>query len=457
MSLNLITLPYKDNFSLSLLLKLYNKSWTMLLHSGRSNNQNCRYDIFVTDPVIKLVTYGKVTKIQHKNNILFSNENPFLLVNNYLNKLKIKTSFNSEIPFQGGAVGIFGYDLIRNIECIPTIAKNDIYIPDMIVGIYNWAIITDHKKKINTLVGYNNLSKILSNIKMLINNNNIKINNNFSVKSWKSNMTLSEYKNKFNYIKQCLYSGECYQVCLAQRFSTTYYGNEVIAFNKLLNYNQTPFSAFIRFDNCSIISLSPERFIKVSNKNITSSPIKGTIRKLDNINDNNLQITKLLNSTKDKAENIMIVDLIRSDISKLSVPGSVYVSSLLKLETYKSIHHIVSTINAKLMQQYSNLELLNSCFPGGSITGTPKSKAINIIEQLEPNRRNLWCGSIGYISYCGNMDTNISIRTLIMNSNKIYCSVGSGIVLDSDMKSEFDEMLAKVDSIIPILSKNNYY
>ncbi|MCV2502067.1 MAG: aminodeoxychorismate synthase component I [Candidatus Lightella neohaematopini] len=456
MSLNLITLPYKDNFLLSLLLKLYNKSWTMLLHSGKSNNQNCRYDIFVTDPIIKLITYGKITKIQHKNNILFSHENPFLLVNNYLNKFRIKTNFNSEIPFHGGAVGIFGYDLIRNIEYVPTIAKNDINIPDMIVGIYNWAIITDHKKKINILIGYNNLNKILSNIEILI-NNSTKINTNFSVKSWKSNMTLSEYKNKFNYIKQCLYSGECYQVCLAQRFSTVYHGNEVIAFNKLLNYNQAPFSAFIKFDNCSIISLSPERFIKVNNRNITSSPIKGTIKKLNNVNNDNLQITKLLNSAKDKAENIMIVDLIRSDVSKLSIPGSVYVSSLLKLETYKSIHHIVSTINAKLMQQYSNLELLNSCFPGGSITGTPKLKAINIIEQLEPNRRNLWCGSIGYISYCGNMDTNISIRTLIMNNNKIYCSVGSGIVLDSNMKSEFDEMLAKVDSIIPILNKNNFY
>ncbi|MCV2525674.1 MAG: aminodeoxychorismate synthase component I [Candidatus Lightella neohaematopini] len=453
MSSNLVTIPYKNNLLLSLLFKLYNKPWTMLLHSGGdSNNQNCRYDIFVTDPVVKLITYGKITKIYYNNNIVFSNHNPFLLVDNYLNKLKINTTFSKEIPFHGGAVGIFGYDLIHSIKNIPIISAKDIHIPDMIIGIYNWAIITDHKNKINILVSHNNQNKILNSIKILINSSYAKINTDFSVKSWQSNMTLSEYKKKFNFIKEYLYSGECYQVCLAQRFNTKYYGNEIIAFNKLLYYNQAPFSAFIKFNNCSIISLSPERFIKVNNKNIVSSPIKGTIKKLNNTDDN-IQINKLLNSAKDQAENIMIVDLIRSDISKLSVPGSVYVSSLLKLETYKSVHHIVSTINAKLMEQYSNFDLLNSCFPGGSITGTPKSRAINIIEALEPNRRGLWCGCIGYISYCGNMDTNISIRTIIMYNNKIYCSVGSGIVLDSDMKSEFDEMLAKVNSIIPILSK----
>ncbi|MCV2531447.1 MAG: aminodeoxychorismate synthase component I, partial [Candidatus Lightella neohaematopini] len=165
MSLNLISLPYKEDFLLSLLFKLYNKPWTMLLHSGLSNSQNSYYDIFVTDPIVKLVTYGKITKIQYNNSIIFSNNNPFLLVNNYLDKLKVETNFNSEIPFHGGAVGIFGYDLVRNIENIPEISKKDIYIPDMIVGIYNWAIITNHKNKTSTLVGYSNLSKILNNIK----------------------------------------------------------------------------------------------------------------------------------------------------------------------------------------------------------------------------------------------------------------------------------------------------
>ena len=199
--------------------------------------------------------------------------------------------------------------------------------------------------------------------------------------------------------------------------------------------------------------MSPERFLQTANQRVITSPIKGTIgrgadRKLD------IELAKqLLDSPKDRAENLMIVDLMRNDLGKSCLPGSIHVDELFELQSFDTVHHLVSTISGQLNEGISPGQLLASCFPGGSITGAPKVRAMEIIEELEPNRRSIFCGAIGYISCDGQMDTNIAIRTMVHESDKVYCWAGGGIVADSDCDSEYQECFTKVDKLMAALAR----
>ena len=200
----------------------------------------------------------------------------------------------------------------------------------------------------------------------------------------------------------------------------------------------------------SILSSSPERFLSVTNGNVETRPIKGTIRRGTYANEDKALAEQLLESEKDRAENLMIVDLMRNDISKNCEIGSVTVPKLFALESYATVHHLVSTVTGRLKSDRHALDLLRGCFPGGSITGAPKLRAMEIIEELEPNRRNVYCGSIGYVGYDGNMDSNIAIRTMVHSNDKVRCWAGGGIVADSKMESEYQECFEKVASMLKL-------
>ena len=277
-------------------------------------------------------------------------------------------------------------------------------------------------------------------------------------------MDKASYIEKFEQVQQYLLSGDCYQINLAQRFSAQYQGDEFQAYCALRTANKAPFSAFMQLDNAAILSVSPERFLQCKKGKVQSKPIKGTMPRNENksLDAKNAQI--LANSIKDRAENLMIVDLLRNDISKVCKPNSVVVPKLFDIESFPAVHHLVSTVEGELEVQYNASDLLRGAFPGGSITGAPKIRAMEIIEQLEPHRRSVYCGSIGYISSCGTMDTSITIRTLICEknttrestnplSNNIYCWAGGGLVADSIAKSEYQETFDKVNRILPVLTK----
>ncbi len=270
---------------------------------------------------------------------------------------------------------------------------------------------------------------------------------------WQSNMTREQYGEKFRQVQEYLHSGDCYQVNLAQRFHATYSGDEWQAFLQLNQANRAPFSAFLRLEQGAILSLSPERFILCDNSEIQTRPIKGTLPRLPDPQEDSKQAEKLANSAKDRAENLMIVDLMRNDIGRVAVAGSVKVPELFVVEPFPAVHHLVSTITAQLPEQLHASDLLRAAFPGGSITGAPKVRAMEIIDELEPHRRNAWCGSIGYLSFCGNMDTSITIRTLTAINGQIYCSAGGGIVADSQEEAEYQETFDKVNKILRQLEK----
>lgn len=462
MTKHLIELSYNPNFTLNLFTPLSNKAWSMLLYSGKNNEHpNSRFDILVTSPILTLVSKNNITTITfNQNSQTFYNTDPFTLLQKYMHYNNINTTTEDNIhddyqlPFQGGFLGVFGYDLVRYIESIPKIACQDLLFPDMAIGLYRWTIVTDHKLCKSYLISHDNPNQILSWIyeKKYIHCNTLQ--NSFQLlQPWISNINRFEYSKKFNIIKQHLISGNCYQICLAQRFSTSYVGNEWTAFRHLLKYNHAPFSAFIRLPHkLSILSLSPERFLKLNNTNIQTQPIKGTLSRLKNMKDDHLQAIKLSQSTKNQSENLMIVDLLRNDIGKVAVPGSIHVPNLFEIQSFPGVHHMVSTIIGKLDKNFSRFDLLRACFPGGSIIGAPKIQAMKLIEQLEPHCRNIWSGSIGYICNYGNMDTNIAIRTLLTNGKEIFCSVGSGIVFESEEDIEYQEMQDKLSTLLFPLS-----
>lgn len=458
MTIKLIELPYQSNTTLNLFERLSSIKWSMLLYSGYNNKHpDGRFDILVTNPTLTLITQNKITTISYNNKTTYSTKDPFYILKKYMKIFQLQYNITYPIPFQGGFLGVLGYDLFKYIEKFPESIKSDHCVPEMAIGLYRWAIISDHKICKNYLVSHDDPEPVLSWIKRYNTNNRIFKTSFKLLTDWNSNITKSAYLKKFHSIHKHLIAGNCYQVCLSQRFSASYTGNEWEAFRYLLNYNQSPFSAFIRLPKkTSILSFSPERFIQLHNSNIKTQPIKGTLSKSKIIQDDYRQIIKLSKSIKNKAENLMIVDLLRNDIGKVAIPGSISVPKLFDIQSFPGVHHMVSTIIGTLDNNFNACDLLRACFPGGSITGAPKVQAMILIEELEPHCRGIWSGNIVYFSSCGNMDSNIIIRTLIANQNQLDCLVGSGIVFDSDQESEYQEMLDKISVLLKPLVKNFY-
>lgn len=448
-SLTFKALPYQPDALLQQFAPLADQAWAMLLHSGFAEHAHNRFDILVADPLVTLTTRGEQTEIVTPQGQTFSSEDPFRLLQQELDKFTPTISPHPDLPFLGGALGLFGYDLGRRIERVPTLAEQDIALPDMAVGLYDWALIADHHLQQLTLVCHGDAEQRLHWLHQQ------RISDTVTpfklTSSWQANMTREQYGEKFRQIQAYLYSGDCYQINLAQRFSAEYQGDEWQAFLALSRSNRAPFSAFIRLPENAILSVSPERFLWLENHQIQTRPIKGTLPRLDDLEQDRLQAARLANSSKDRAENLMIVDLLRNDIGRVAQPGSVRVPELFVVEPFPAVHHLVSTITATLPAECPATALLRACFPGGSITGAPKIRAMEIIEQLEPHRRNAYCGNIGYISCCGTMDTNITIRTLLTENGKIYCSAGGGIVADSQEQAEYQETFDKIARILPQL------
>jgi para-aminobenzoate synthetase component 1 len=444
------SLPWHADAILHYFSTVSMQPWAMLLHSGFAEHVHNRFDILVADPLVTLTTRNRVTEIVSAGSAQCSEDDPFGLLQYQLDALNLTTMAHADIPFQGGAMGLFGYDLARQIERLPSLAEKDIQLPDMAVGLYDWALIADNHLQKLTLVCHGDLQQRMDWLKQHACPQIMP----FRLTSpWRANMSRQQYGEKFCQIQHWLRSGDCYQVNLAQRFNASYEGDEWQAFLLLNQSNRAPFSAFLRLPENAVLSVSPERFIWLNNNQIQTRPIKGTLPRQADSNEDRKQSERLKNSIKDRAENLMIVDLLRNDIGRVARPGTVRVPELFTVEQFPAVHHLVSTVTATLAESYHATDLLRACFPGGSITGAPKIRAMQIIEQLEPQRRNAYCGNIGYISYCGTMDTNISIRTLLTEQNTIYCWAGGGIVADSTEQAEYQETFDKISRILPQLGE----
>jgi para-aminobenzoate synthetase component I len=464
-------LPYRTNTA-QLFSRFKDQAWSIFLDSGQPKSQYGRYDIFVANPFITIkvqdvvgahlvqTQYEKtVTEVWQDDQTTISNEDPFAILNRLLKPYQEVTLVqHPNIPFSGGAVGYFGYDLGRQVEHLPTIAHINHAIPHMMVGIYDWAVVVDHREKKSTIVSnglhpktHDQWQSICDQVESVFEQTD-EVENPFKITSAiSSNMDYPYYSQAFNRIKAYIQAGDCYQVNLAQRFSAQAQGAAWQAYLKLREISPAPFMAYMNFGDLQVMSGSPERFLQVVNQHVETRPIKGTCpRNADQkIDQQNAEALK--SSIKDRAENLMIVDLLRNDISKNCETGSVKADKLFQLQSFANVHHLVSIVTGKLAQGKTAIDLLRGCFPGGSITGAPKLRSMQIIEELEPHRRGVYCGAVGYIGFDGNMDTNITIRTVVYSEGEISFYAGGGIVADSVLENEYAETLDKAASIMKVM------
>jgi para-aminobenzoate synthetase component 1 len=442
-------LPYVSDSSIYF-EAIANDPWSCYLDSGIQDDldenisDKSRYDIIVSHPFIKIIADESTVSIEENNLKKITKENPFNVLEGILANFNIQ---ETSLPFAGGALGYFSYELSQS-----SIKKNKDHVgmPLMMIGIYDWALIVDHQEKTACIASHlinkdtkdylTTLTKKLKSVKP--NNQLFKINSNI-----KSLLNFEAYDLMVNKILSFIKEGDVYQINISNKYIVSCEGNSWTGYKKLREINRAPFMAYFHFDDFDILCGSPERFIQSHSKRVETRPIKGTEpRDINPIKDKE-NAEKLLASEKDRAENLMIVDLLRNDLSKNCIPGSVNVKALCELKSYSNVHHLESIIEGVLKPHSTLTKLLKDCFPGGSITGMPKKRSMEIISDLEPHRRDIYCGSIGYIGFNHNMDTNIAIRTLVRKDNNIHFYSGGGIVAQSNSKNEFDEISFKASNI----------
>ena len=375
-----------------------------------------------------------------------------------LNKIikKYTIENNTDLPFVSGGMGYFSYDLAREIEELPNIAKEDIDIPHCCYNFYDNIIILDNLEKsvyISALGMLKDQKDSIEDIKKCIEKGNKivyekvgDITNKFT-----SGFKKSDYINTVSKVRDYIKSGDVYITNLTQRFSCNTDKSAYEIYKALRHINPAPFAAFMNFQDFNIICSSPERFLSIVDRRVETRPIKGTMPRGQSVAEDLKNKNILINSEKDKAELLMVVDLERNDLSKVCSPGSVKVTELFKLEEYSTVFHLVSTVVGELKDTVSPLQCIKACFPGGSITGTPKIRSMEIIEELEPVRRNIYTGALGYLGFEGNVDLNIIIRTILMKDNKAYFGVGGGITWDSREELEYNETLDKARALMRVL------
>lgn len=421
---------------------------TILLDSSKEDKKLSKYSFIGINPFLKFEV--KNEKAHINDNIVEGD--PFKVLENLI--YQHKSDIQDDIPFLSGAIGYISYDTGRLLEELPNTSKEDFNIPDMRFIFYKNIIIFDlinDKKYITDLDG--NIENIESILKVI--HNGEKINDEIvcekSNNIFYSNFIKEDYKKAVTKLKEYIISGDVYIANMTQRFWCYNEEESFDIYKKLRSINKAPFSAYLNFEDFQIISSSPERFIQVFKNKAHTRPIKGTKPRGHNVEEDEKNKLELINSEKDKAELLMVVDLERNDFSKVCKPHTVKVTENFKLEEYATVFHLVSTVEGELKENVSSVRCIKECFPGGSITGTPKIRSMEIIEELEGIKRNIYTGSIGYFDFRGNCDFNIVIRTIIKKDNKAFFGVGGGITYDSIEEDEYNETLDKAKALMRVL------
>ena len=387
-------------------------------------------------------------------------------------------------PFQGGAAGYLAYDWGRVLERLPVPRYDDLALPDVVFGVYDWVLAWDHDASSAWLISTglpetapagrarrasSRAAAVRERLRTDRSPRTIvrrpvdthSVAPSYPVEGgwWDPRVTLRSsfthdgYVEALARVREYIFAGDVFQANLSQRFEAPLGEPPWAFYRRLRARNAAPFAAFLDFPDVVVLSASPERFLRVNaGGHVETRPIKGTRpRGLGPEHDAALGVA-LTESAKDQAENLMIVDLMRNDLSRVCAPGTVRVPELFALERYPTVHHLVSTVVGELAPGMDALDLLRAAFPGGSITGAPKVRAMEIISELEPSARGVYCGAIGYWSVTGQLDSSIGIRTAVALGGRVYFSAGGGIVADSDPEQEYRETLDKARGLIDALA-----
>lgn len=426
----------------------------LFLDSAQFRPGCSRYSFIAVDPFFTLVSKN--------GHISFGNKqlegNPFNLLKQELEKYTLETEQGLP-PFQGGVAGFFGYELAQHLEKLPISSIDDMQFPDLALGFYDVVIAFDTIEKRAWVFssGYPEQSTskreqrakerlwwMLHQLDHVTSMEVLSKSNQMDTKI-QSNFTSDHYQHAVQSVIDYILSGDIFEANISQRFRVDLPKN-LTPFNlyrKLRAINPAPFAAYINLADCVIASASPERFLKLTEKHVETRPIKGTRPRGKNQHEDEKLAQELLASEKDHAENVMIVDLMRNDLSRVCEAHSVFVPQLCGLESYATVHHLVSVVTGKLRTELAAIDLLCAAFPGGSITGAPKIRAMEIIAEIEPTQRGPYCGSIGYIGFNGDMDSSITIRTFAIKNNVVTFQAGGAVVADSIPLDEYHETLTK--------------
>jgi len=467
-TLSLEALPYRRD-SLALFAPIADRPWAMLLDSGMgtgaadaawhartgSTAAPGRFDILVVEPRQTLVTRGAVTELQGPGGSRSCATDPFVLLRQCLGPpLERPGGWPSGLPFPGGALGYLGYGLARRLERLPASGPDPLGLPQLAVGIYDLALVVDHGEQRSWLVGRSSAAPQTRDLLRRLAHGQIPHTPRpFRVEGpVRSNMDAAAYARHFARIQEWIQCGDCYQVNLARRFSVAAIGHPWPAYQALRRLSPAPFSAYLNTPYGSLLSSSPERFLRVVGNSVETHPIKGTRPRGRSPEEDRRVATELAESPKDRAENLMIVDLLRNDLGRTCAPGSIRVPRLFEVESYAGVHHLVSTVTGQLAPGADALDLLRGCFPGGSVTGAPKIRAMQIIDALEGEPRGPYCGCAVYLGFDGGLDSSILIRTLVQARGELRFWAGGGIVADSSCAAEWREIAVKARAMREVVA-----
>ena len=458
------------------LLKIFHhtqaQAKNFFLDSADNNEKTGRYSFIGYDPFLTVMSKDSNILTQSSKSITRKTGNPFDELRHLLNSFHLENSFES-IPFTCGAVGYFAYDLCHYIEKLPDTTIDDIEFPEMCFSFYDTIIAVDHLENRCFLLSVNinqnsqkSTAKRVDHVLKMIRDGSStpyeeesRFNGSRIKRKIISNFSKENYLRAVERAKQYINAGDIYQVNLSQRFQTQIEASPYEIYKRLRKINPASFSSYLKFDNKYIISSSPERFLSLQNRpgsggmvrKIQTMPIKGTRPRGKDEDTNKKMQEELLSSKKDDAELAMIVDLERNDLGRVCNYNTVKVTEKKRLEAHPTVYHLVATVEGELHSRYDAIDLLKATFPGGSITGAPKVRAMQIIDELEPNKRSVYTGAMGYLSFNGNMDLNIAIRTFLVKDDHIFFQVGGGIVADSNPEDEYQETLHKARALIDTL------
>ncbi len=418
-----------------------------------------RWSFIVYDPLFILSSRNNVTAFRIGSRIRWEHANPLNVLKRNLALFSVRSE-PSWIPFRGGVAGFFAYELGRQIEELPATVVDDLDVPETYLGFYDTVLAYDHIMEqwficyVDFGLRRPTLEQRIGEVRAAVR----KLRDDFSepgpVKSdeFQSNFSRDDYLSRVEKARDYIVAGDIYQVNLSQRFQARIMeGSPWELYWQLREKNSAPFAAFIQARDFQIISSSPERFLRVKGQGVETRPIKGTRPRGTTSRDDAWYRAQLVSSEKDRAELNMIVDLERNDLGKVCEYGSVEVTRHAQCESYARVHHLVSTVEGSLKDNADVVDLIKATFPGGSITGAPKIRSMQIIDELETRVRSVYTGSIGYVGFDGDLDLNIAIRTMIMQGNRVYFGAGGGIVYDSDPETEYDETYDKAYALIEAL------
>lgn len=436
-----------------------------LLESSRQGALG-RYSYLTADPFLRVESTGDcitIERFQHPHRSTVRRGQPFAVLRELLAEHTVAPAPDGP-PFQGGAVGAFAYDLGRQLEELPSYARRDVDTPEMSLGFYDWVLAHDHRTGTSWLVTTGlpegteaaaaaRQSEVLDILAAWRDRNGA----GESAAGFRltapltSNLSREQYIAMVQRAQEYIAAGDIYQVNLSQRFAAPWQGSPWTLYERLQRESPVPFGAFLDMGDSWVVSASPERFLHVRNGAVETRPIKGTRPRGRTRDEDAALAEELRTSEKDRAENLMIVDLLRNDLGKVCRLGSICVPELWQVEGYSNVWQLVSTVTGELRSDFDAVAALEAAFPGGSVTGCPKIRAMEIIEELEPVRRGIYCGAIGYLGFDGAMDTSIVIRTVVLTRDRLYLQVGGAVVADSDPLAEYEETLVKAQAARRVL------